>query len=167
MKLLFKAAEEADPSSSDYDDRSIQRFNQWGNGKKKAAEVIEWSANCLLDRTLPQGMTHEDEQKPLAPMCFCSRVLGMLTVHGSKSSHVTSSKDRLPNPLSRCHQHPVAWRSRSPSVVLEVISRHPAWDPLYVGAFGQRKSTDLTVGIENIRPGCGAASSHRGMFLVH
>jgi hypothetical protein len=40
LKLLFKAAEEADPSSSDYDDRSIQRFNHWGDGKN-AAEVIE------------------------------------------------------------------------------------------------------------------------------
>jgi hypothetical protein len=40
LKLLFKAAEEADPSSSDKEDLAIQRFNQWVDGKN-AAEVIE------------------------------------------------------------------------------------------------------------------------------
>lgn len=48
LNLFFKAAEEADPFSSDKEDLAIQRFNQWVDGKN-AAEVIEM-AGKMRDR---------------------------------------------------------------------------------------------------------------------
>ena len=73
--------------------------------------------------------------------------------------HLPTKFLRRYDPLTRCPLLPVAWRSRSPSVVLEVIPRHPAWDPLYVGAFCQRKGTDLTVGRLAILPSADTMSA--------